>query len=35
MGRESEKEWMYVNIKLIHCTVQQKLTQQCKASVLQ
>ena len=31
----SKKEGMYVYIELIHFVVQQKLTQHCKASLLQ
>ena len=35
MGRKSKKEGIYVYIWLIHFAVQQKLTQQCKATTLQ
>ena len=35
MGRKSKKEGIYVNIRLSHCAVQQKLTQHRKATVLQ
>ena len=34
-GKEIQKEEIYVYIWLIHFAVQQKLTQQCKATVLQ
>ena len=34
MGRKSKKEWKYVYIELIHFTVQQKLTQYCKATTI-
>ena len=30
MGKESKKEWIYV--KLIHCAIQQNLTQHCKST---
>ena len=33
MGKESKKEWIYV--QLIHFAVQQKLTQHCKSTILQ
>jgi len=32
MGKESEKEWLYVYVKLIHFVVQQKLTQHCEST---
>ena len=35
MGRKSKKEGICVNIWLIYSVVQQKLTEQCKASKLQ
>ena len=35
MGKESEKEWIYVYIQLIHFAVQLKLTQLCKSIILQ
>ena len=35
MGRESKKEGTYVNMYLIHFAVEQKLTQHCKATLLQ
>ena len=37
MGKESEKEWIYVYVSLIHFIVHLKLTQQTntKSSVLQ
>ena len=35
MGRKSKEEGMYVHMWLIHFAVQQKLTQHCKATVLQ
>ena len=35
MGRKSKKEGIYVYMWLIHFTLQQKLTQHCKASTLQ
>ena len=34
-GRKSKKEGMYVYIELIHSAVQEKLTQHCKATILQ
>lgn len=33
-GRKSEKVEMYVYVSLIHSAVQQKLTPQCKATIL-
>ena len=35
MGKESKKEWIYVYVQLIHFAVQQKLTQLCKATILE
>ena len=35
MGRESKKEGIYVYVPLIHLAVQQKLTQDSKATILQ
>ena len=35
MGGKSNKEGMYVYIKLIHSPVQQKLAPYCKATILQ
>ena len=35
MGRESKKEGIYVYVPLIHFAVQHKLTQHCKATILQ
>ena len=35
MGRKSKKEGICVYVWLIHFAVQQKLTQQCKATILQ
>ena len=36
MGKESEKEWMYVYAQMIHFAVNHlKLTQQCKSPILQ
>ena len=35
MGRQSEKEGMYVYVWLIHFAVWQKLTQHFKANTLQ
>ena len=35
MGRKSKKEGIYLNVWLIHLVVQQKLTQQCKATISQ
>ena len=34
MGRKSKKEEIHVYVGLIHSAVQQKLTQQCKATIL-
>ena len=34
-GRSHKKEGIYVRIQLIHVVVQQKLTQHCKAIILQ
>ena len=35
MGRRSKREGIYVYVQLIHAVVQQKLTQHCKALILQ
>ena len=35
LGIESKKEWIYVYVKLTHFAVQQKLTLQCKVTILQ
>ena len=35
MGKESEKEWTCVHVQLNHFVVQQKLSQQCKSTILQ
>ena len=35
VGGMSERERIYVYIQLIHFAVQQKLTQHCKATILQ
>ena len=35
MGKESEKEWIYVYVYLNHFAVQLKLTQHCKSTILQ
>ena len=35
MGTESRREWIYIYVWLIHFAVQQKLTQHCKATILQ
>ena len=35
MGKESEKEGIYVCVKLIHSAVNLKLTQHCKQTILQ
>ena len=35
MGGKSNREGIYVCLWLIHFTVQQKLTQYCKATILQ
>ena len=35
VGGRSEREGIYVYIQLIHFVVQQKLTQHCKATILQ
>ena len=34
-GQEGGEMGIYVHIQLIHCAVQQKLTQHCKAIILQ
>ena len=35
MGKESEKEWIYVYVKLNHFAVHLKLIQHCKSTILQ
>ena len=35
MGKESQKEWIYVHIKLIYFAIHLKLTQHCKSTILQ
>ena len=35
MGRKSKKKEVYVFVELIHFAIQQKLTQQYKATILQ
>ena len=35
IGKESEKEWMYVYVWLNYLVIQQKLSQHCKSTVLQ
>ena len=35
MGRKSKKEGIYIYIWLIDFVVQQKVTQHCKATILQ
>ena len=35
MGKESEKEWIYVNIYLSHFAVHRKPRQHCKSTILQ
>ena len=35
MGKESEKEWMYVYVQLNYFAVHLKLTQHCKSTILQ
>ena len=35
MGKKSKKEEIYEYVWLIHFAIQQKLTQQCKATILQ
>ena len=35
MGEESEKEWIYVYVWLIHFAVHLKPTQCCKSTILQ
>ena len=32
MGKESEKEWIYVYVELTHFVVHLKLTQDCKVT---
>ena len=33
MGKESEKEWIYVYVKLNHFAVHLKLAQRCKSTI--
>ena len=35
VGGRLKREWIYVNIQLIHFVVELKLTQHCKAVILQ
>ena len=35
MGKESEKEWIHVYVKLNHFAVHLKLTQHCKSNIPQ
>ena len=35
VGGRSKREGIHVDIQLIHCVIQQKLTQHCKAIILQ
>ena len=35
MRKEYEKEWMYIHESLNHFSVQQKLMQHCKSTILQ
>ena len=35
MGKESEEEWMCVYVELNHFDAQQKLSQLCKATIIQ
>ena len=35
IGKESEKEWIYAYVELIHFAVHLKLTQHCKSSIPQ
>ena len=35
MGKESEKEWIYVYVQLNHFAIHVKLTQHCKSTILQ
>ena len=35
MGRTSQREGIYVHVELIHAVIQQRLTQHCKALILQ
>ena len=35
MGKESEKEWIYVYVQLNHFGVHLKLTQHCKSTIPQ
>ena len=35
MGKDSEKEWIYVHVKLNHFAVHLKLIHHCKLTILQ
>ena len=35
LGKESKKEWIYVDVLLIHFAVHQKITQHYKSTILQ
>ena len=35
MGKESEKEWIYVYVQLNHSATHLKLTQHCKSTIIQ
>ena len=35
MGKESEKEWIYVYVWLTHFAIHLKITRHCKLSILQ
>ena len=35
MGKEPEREWMCVHVKLHHFVVQRKLSKHCKSTILQ
>lgn len=35
IGKESEKEWIYIHVKLIHFAIHLKLAQHCKSTLLQ
>ena len=35
MGKESEKEWIYVYVQLNHFAAHLKLTQHCKSTIFQ
>ena len=34
MGKEPEKEWIYVHIQLDHFAVYHKLIQHCKSAII-